>query len=182
MDVLVLNAHWQAIDRVNWQDALTAVIAGRAEVVDHYEDWIVKSPSQAIKVPSIIRFFGKVFFHKRSVRFNRNNVYLRDKGRCAYCSETVSRKEFTFDHVLPRSQGGKTDWENIVVACFPCNQKKGGKSLSETRMSLKVTPKRPLLHPGVHDPALGSWQEGMPTSWRDFLSGIAYWHAKLDDE
>jgi 5-methylcytosine-specific restriction endonuclease McrA len=181
-DTLVLNLAWQPIDRISWQLAIQAVVSGRAEVIDHYEDWTVRSPSSSWKVPSIIRFLTRVFFYRRGVRFNRHNVWLRDKGACAYCQKSVSSREFTFDHVVSKKNGGKTTWDNIVVACFPCNQKKGDKTLAEARMKIHTKPHRPSMAPGAASPALGRWDESMPKSWQDFLVGVNYWHAEIDQD
>lgn len=148
MDTLVLNSAYLPIDRVSWMDAIGDLITGRAEVVDVYENVTVRSGSgtdcnlphtfQALateetgvwRVPSIIRFLSKAVFHKRNVKFNRHNVWLRDAGRCQYCMEKLSTQEFTYDHVLPQSRGGKTSWENIVCACIPCNHKKADRTPS----------------------------------------------------
>lgn len=182
MDTLVLNSAYMPIDRVTWQDAICAIVSGRAEVVHHYEDRIVRSPFKEWRVPSIIRYLSRVFsVFRRGVRFNRNNVYLRDKGLCAYCAKHVSRRDFTFDHVVPKRAGGATRWENIVISCFPCNQKKSDRTPEEARMKLLHKPIRPTLTPGFASASLGGWDEGMPESWKDYLIGHSYWHSSLEE-
>lgn len=180
-DTLVLNCSYMPIDRVSWQRAFSLVFAGRAAVVEEYEDWTVSSTSQAFKVPSIIRFLGKAsHFFKRGIKFSRQNVYVRDKGRCQYCGARVSRDDFTYDHVVPRKDGGKTVWDNIVVCCLPCNQQKSSKSLQAAGMRLLALPVRPKSLPGA--PAyVMSWTDGMPLNWREYLGSINYWTTKLDE-
>lgn len=191
-DTLVLNKNYQAIDRVSWQDAFTAVCAGRAEIVDTYSDWVVHSPNSEFKVPSIIRFLGKAFFFKRGVRFSRLAVFLRDKGACGYCNRPLAKNNFTLDHIYPRAHAKKdlntdievvsprdlTSWSNVITSCKKCNSEKGGRTPEEAGMKLLRKPTKPNPHPGVADPSIGSWQEGMPESWKDYLPEYAYWVTK----
>jgi len=182
MQVLVLNVSYMPINRVPWQDALCDVFTGRAEVVEEYDNWVVHSSTMCIPVPSVIRFIStaanNVF--RRGVKFNRNNVWMRDKGRCQYCNRQVSRAEFTYDHVRPQSQGGRTRWENIVVACTPCNQRKRDRSPEEVGMRLIREPYRPKFLPGVSFPVF-QWDDDMPPSWKDYLGSVRYWHSELGD-
>lgn len=195
MDTLILNSAYMPIDRKSWIDAIGDLITGRAEVVETY-DAVIRSgkmigdvPLNLIPltteedgvwlVPSIIRFVTKAVFISRPVKFNRHNVWLRDKGRCQFCSTKLSMAEFTFDHVLPQSRGGGTNWLNIVCACLPCNHKKANRTPAEAGMRLRREPLHPKYLPGEVSPTL-KWQEGMPESWKDFLSSVSYWHSKLD--
>jgi len=179
MDTLVLNSSYMPINRVSWREALSCIFSGRAEVVEEYEDRTVRSPSTVFKVPSIIRFLSRaVGFFRRGVKFNRNNVYLRDKGSCQYCGKKVTRSGFTYDHVIPRSQGGKTKWDNVVVACLPCNQRKRDRTPAQAGMSLLNKPVRPRSLPG--NPAQLVWENSMPSSWKDYVGTVSYWHDRLD--
>lgn len=196
MDTLVLNSAYLPIDRISWMDAIGDLLTGRAEVVDCYENVTVRSGTAAEtklsttfmalatdqdgvwRVPSIIRFLGKAIFHKRFVKFNRHNVWLRDQGTCQYCGIRLRTEEFTYDHVLPQSRGGKTKWENIVCACIPCNHHKSNRTPVEARMRLKREPFKPSQLPGQLSPAL-AWKAGMPESWRSFLESVRYWHGGL---
>ncbi|MEO1083168.1 MAG: HNH endonuclease [Acidobacteriota bacterium] len=181
MDTLVLNAHYQPVGRVSWQQAFRLIFTGRAEVVENYADRVVRSARDAWPVPSIVRFLRKVakMPFRRKVIFNRRNVYLRDRGRCQYCGVVVPSTEFEFEHVVPRAQGGRTAWDNIVVACVRCNQRKGGRTPEQAGMRLMSQPRRPTSLP-IKVPSGLIWREGMPTSWRDYLHSVRYWHAKLD--
>jgi 5-methylcytosine-specific restriction endonuclease McrA len=179
MDTLVLNAAYMPINRVPWQRAFTWIFTGRAEVVEEYEDRTVRSPSFEFKMPAIIRFLGKVVgLFRRAVKFNRHNVYLRDKGRCAYCGNQIRKSDFTYDHVVPRSQGGKTVWNNVVIACLPCNQRKANRTPAQARMKLRVKPVRPKSLPG--QTRLLRWEVGMPETWRDYLGSVSYWQDSLE--
>jgi 5-methylcytosine-specific restriction endonuclease McrA len=157
-------------------------VTDRVEVIDAYEDRLIHSATQVFQMPSIVRFLHKVTgMFRRGIKFNRRNVWLRDKGACGYCGKKVQMTEFTFDHVFPRNQGGKTRWENIVVCCPPCNQRKSDKTLEQARMRLRIQPVRPKSLPGAYTPLL-VWNENMPQSWKDYLGSVHYWHGEIDEE
>jgi 5-methylcytosine-specific restriction endonuclease McrA len=179
MDVLVLSSTWMPINRVTWQRAITLVYSGLVEVVEEYTDWNVRSVRQTFKVPAVIRFFVGATGWKRSVRFSRENVYVRDKGRCQYCGVPVAKSSFTYDHVIPRSQGGKTRWENVVVCCLPCNQKKGSRTIAQARMKLLVKPVKPRSLPGGTRLAL---PHKVPEQWRPYLRDFSYWNTELESD
>ena len=174
--VLALNSGYMPVDIISWQTAICDVVSGRAVVEDTYEGLFINTPSMAIPLPSIIRFvtkaLGKVFH--RGVRFNRKNVWLRDKGACQYCGKKVPVSDFTFDHVVPRNQGGKSIWENIVVACHPCNQKKKDMTPVQARMRLLTHPIKPKTLAGSWTPM--GWKEGMPDSWKSFIASNHWWN------
>jgi len=178
--VLVLNNGYMPIDIVPWARAIMDVLSGRAVVEDIYEDLYIRTPSMSIPVPSIIRFVTKAAgVFRRGVKFNRRNVWLRDKGTCQYCGQKVSVSSFTFDHVVPRKQGGKSVWENIVVACWPCNAKKEGRTPEQAKMRLLSKPTRPRHLPGAWTP-LG-WRDGMPESWKDYVGSVHWWTDKIEE-
>ena len=181
MDTLVLNAAYQPVARVSWQRAFTLVFTGRAEVVETYADRVIRSAREVFPMPSIVRFVRMVkTYFSRGVRFNRRNVYLRDKGRCQYCGHRVPSNAFNFEHVVPKAQGGRTTWANIVVSCHPCNQKKGNRTPEQAGMKLLSQPYRPKSLPGMGRTQL-AWHEGMPSTWKDYLQTVRYWHATLGD-
>lgn len=177
-ETLVLSQSYEPVARVSWQRAVTLIWEGKVEVVEEYEDWTVRSVTIELKVPSVIRFLKRVIGKKRSVKFSRENVYARDSGRCQYCANKVSRPEATYDHVLPRSQGGGTRWENIVIACVPCNQRKGGRTPEQARMTLLSVPVKPKKLPDSLKLTF-TWQKGMPESWRSWLRSVSYWNGEL---
>lgn len=180
MDVLVLNHAWQPLRRVSWQTAFGWVFTGRAEVIESYADRQISSAHSSWPMPSIVRFLRKVTrFFRQVIKFNRRNVWLRDRGRCQYCQVAVSSNEFTYDHIVPRSRGGGTRWENIVVCCLPCNQRKANRTPAEVGMRLVSPAERPRRLPGPTDTTL-AWREGMPASWRDYFGSVGYWTDALD--
>ena len=181
MDVLVLDQGFQPLTRVSWQTAFGWLFEGKVEVIDEYADWVVHTASEAFKVPSIVRFIKKVAnaFRKRGIRFNRRNLYIRDRGCCQFCGKKCPTNDFTYDHVIPRAQGGKTCWENIVVACMRCNRHKADRTPAQAKMHLLKVPAKPKFLPDSHGLPL-AWHEGMPTCWRDFLYSVSYWNEKLD--
>lgn len=180
METLVLNAAYQPIARVPWERAITLVFLGKVEIVESYEDRTIRSVSFELRMPSVIRFLRMLVRRKPIVRFSRENVYARDEGRCQYCLKPVTRAEATYDHVVPRSQGGKTNWENIVIACVPCNQAKGGRTPAQAGLR-QVAPVKPKKLPETVRFAF-RFEKGMPDSWRSWLRDLTYWHGSLEQD
>lgn len=168
MDTLVLDFGYQAVDRIGWQQAIRLLVLEKVEVIEEYADRIVRSAKQAFKIPSIVRLVRKVT-KRAGVRFSRENVWLRDKGRCQYCGTHVGKNSFTYDHVIPRTQGGQTKWDNIVVACMPCNSHKAGHTPEQAGMRLLTQPCRPKSLPNTFRLA-GEY----PESWRDYVIDTVY--------
>lgn len=180
--VLVLSSSYQPIASVSWTDAITMIFGGRAEVVVYYDDKVIRSASDEWKVPSVVRFLSdrSARFFARSVRFTRKNVWLRDGGYCQYCAKAVAVADFTYDHVTPRSRGGKTVWENIVVSCVPCNQQKGNRTPTEVRMNLKSRPVKPKSLPSEKKSSTVRVSGDVHPSWRSFLISDVYWNSELE--
>ena len=130
---LVLGPDYQPISfvplsTVSWQNALKLYFMDKVNVVEYYDDWLVNSVNITMQVPAVISL--KTGFNKRKPRkFGRENLYVRDMYTCQYCGESKSANDLTIDHVVPRSLGGKTEWENCVAACWPCNHSKGSRLL-----------------------------------------------------
>ena len=151
---LLLNATYEPLKVVNWQKAVTLWCQGKVEIIAHH-DREVRAVSFAFKLPSVIRLLRYVRIKKRFdyVPFSRANIYARDEFTCQYCNTVFSTHDLTFDHVLPVSQGGRKDWENIVTCCVTCNRRKGGRTPDEARMRLVRHPRRPDVgagHPHHH--------------------------------
>ena len=133
---LVLNADYRPLSYYplslwSWQDSIKSVYLDRVTIVNNY-DRVIRSPSFSMKLPSVIALKSYVK-PQSNPNFTRFNVFLRDKFSCQYCG---SKSELTFDHLLPRSKGGKTNWNNVVTACSSCNVKKGGDLINQSEMTL----------------------------------------------
>lgn len=171
--VLVLDAGYTPIGTISWQKAFCLIMTEKVEIIEEYIDLWIHSAKQTFKVPSVVRFIRNVRKRMRNVKFSRENVYTRDKGKCQYCSIPVSREEFTLDHCIPRSKHGQTCWENVVVCCVECNRKKANKTPEEAGMRLKIQPVRPKNLFQVF-----SWKKSFPPEWKSFL----YWNVELENE
>ena len=167
MDTLVISATYEPMYRVDWRRAMTLWTAGRVEVLDTYLERVVRTVGSRFALPSIIRFKTGGAPYRGGVRFSRDNVFKRDKGRCQYCERVVRGDQVTYDHVVPRRSGGKTSWDNLVLACLSCNQRKGGRTPAQAGMRLRVKPRAPRSLPTVRE--ILSFEDGMPVSWRPFL-------------
>ena len=172
---LVLNADYRPLSYYPlslwpWQEAIKAAVLDRVEIVAVYDE-VARSPSTSIRIPSVVVLKDYVAPQKR-VAFTRFNLFLRDEFCCQYCG---ARGDLTFDHVIPRSRGGITSWENVVAACSSCNLKKGNRSLKHSGMNLR----RPARQPGSEE--LRNQGRKFPPnhlhqSWTDYL----YWDAELE--
>lgn len=178
METLVLDTSYVPVARVHWQRALTLLFMGKVEVVEEYETEKIRSVTFSMKMPSVVRFLRALRSKKRAIKFSRENVYARDHGKCQYCGGRLTRPEATYDHVIPRAQGGTTTWENVVICCVPCNQKKKDRTPVQAGMKLLSTPVKPKKLPD-HMKLTISWKPGMPPSWRDWLASHSYWNGEL---
>jgi len=143
---LVLNADFQPLSYFplslwSWQDTIKAVFLDRVNVVSEY-DRVVHSPGTVMHVPSVISLKHYVPATRRPA-FTRFNVFLRDRFACQYCAQSQPAEELTFDHVIPRSRGGRTTWDNVVTACTICNLRKGSKLPRECGMVPMTRPAAP---------------------------------------
>jgi 5-methylcytosine-specific restriction endonuclease McrA len=158
----------------SWQEAIKAVFLDRVDIVSEYDE-VIHSPSFQMKVPSVIALREYVQPKPRPA-FTRFNVFLRDKWTCQYCAEKFKTHELTFDHVIPRSRGGATTWENICTACQHCNLLKGNFLPQECRM---YPMRRPVAPTTMELQANGRLfpPNFLHYSWRDYL----YWDAELEN-
>ena len=126
-----------------------------------HDDWI-RSVSFEIQAPRVIRLLGFDRVPKQTLHLNRRGVLARDNHTCQYCARRFAAHELSLDHVMPRSRGGCTEWENVVCACLTCNVKKGGRTPREARMLLGRKPYRPsyspLLTVKLANPKYESWK------------------------
>lgn len=181
METLILDISYRPHARVSWMEAITKVLIDKTvEVVETYPDRHINTVNWTINMPSVVRLLRPVKRDK-AVKFSRHGIYTRDRGRCQYCGERVQRSEYQNEHVIPRKQGGKTCWENIVLSCMICNQKKGGRTPEQAGMRLLSTPVRPKKLPDAGNLGM-TFHRGMPESWRTYLRDHAYWCAPLEEE
>lgn len=167
--VLVLDAFYQPYRVVSWETAVCRLYSGRAEVIESTDE-VLRSPSMSMQMPSIIRMLKKPRTRKVSIKFSRANVLLRDGHTCMYCGQEREPHELNYDHVVPRSRGGRTEWDNIVAACYPCNAKKGDRTPEEAKMPLRRHPRKPVWLPVV--PKKFDLRT-VPESWRVYFRQAA---------
>jgi 5-methylcytosine-specific restriction endonuclease McrA len=198
--VLVLNKLFMAIHIISVRRAFVLLCKDLAEVVSQEDgqfstydfqtwrevsefrakffrqeddDW-VRTASSEIQVPRVIRLLGYEKLPKQTVKFNRRNIFARDHNQCQYCGKKFPTTELSLDHIVPRSQGGRSTWENIVCACISCNVKKGGRTPKQAHMTLVRKPEKPKRSPLLNlKLTLTKYQ-----SWKTFLEN-AYWSVEL---
>lgn len=191
--VLVLNRFYLPVNVTSVRRAFCLLYEGLARAVDEqfrtfdFESWAALAVAldddsiglvdRVIRVPRVIVLLAYDRFPKRHVRFSRANIYGRDRNTCQYCGRGFSRSELNLDHVIPRSRGGLSTWENIVCCCLHCNKRKGGRTPEEAGLRLLRPPRKPRWTPLLHV-ALN------PTRYREWLPflnevDLAYWNTEL---
>lgn len=171
---LVLSQGYEPVRVVSWQRAITMISLGKVEIIEEY-DGFIRSTSVVVKVPAVVRLINAFRRVKKPVKFSRINIYARDGYKCQYCGSKEKMGDLTYDHVLPKSRGGKTSWTNIVTCCYGCNSKKRDRTPREARMTLHKEPVRPKWVPAV---AITVSRVSVPDAWRDYL----YWTGTLEGE
>jgi 5-methylcytosine-specific restriction endonuclease McrA len=163
------SAIWQNMDLSEW----TELSALKREFEPDGFDWI-HTVRMAVAVPRIIRLLGYDKLPRQEVKFNRRNIFARDSNRCQYCGKKFSTIDLSLDHVIPRSQAGKTTWDNIVCCCVKCNVKKGGRTPEQAHMKLLSKPVKPKRSPAISFKLTDERYH----SWKQFLDE-AYWTVEL---
>jgi 5-methylcytosine-specific restriction endonuclease McrA len=192
--VLVLNRNYQPVHVTSVKRAFSLLYQGVAKAIDEqyklyeFADWAALSATQdcittvnrTIRIPRVLVLSAYEYLPKGRVRFSRLNIYARDQDTCQYCARTLPRSELNLDHVNPRSQGGKTTWENVVCSCVPCNLKKGGRTPEQAGMRLLRKPFRPRWTPLFR----GAIRRVTYREWLPFLrvEDSSYWNVELLDE
>ena len=198
--VLVLNKMFMAVHIISVRRAFCLLCKDLAEVVSleegqfvsynfsswrevseyraqHFrreeDDWVRTSTTQ-IQVPRVIRLLGYEKMPKHTVKFNRRNIFARDNNQCQLCGKKFPTTELSLDHVVPRSQGGQSTWENVVCACVECNVRKGGRTPKQAHMSLIRKPEKPKRSPLLNLKLTHKKYQ----SWKTFLDN-AYWSVEL---
>ncbi len=194
--VLVLNRHYQPIHITSAKRAFCLLYSGVAQVIDpqfrifDFADWAqlsvemgddaVHTVNQAIRVPRVIilQLYDRI--PKTKVRFSRHNIYMRDANTCQYCGSQLPRTDLNLDHVVPRAQGGRTTWENVVCCCIDCNLHKGARTPEQAGMRLHKVPFRPRWTPTFR----AAGDRVRYREWLPFLDlpTASYWNVELSDE
>lgn len=173
MRTLVLDQGYQPHRVVSWQRAVTMLFDGKVEVVEEYDEEI-RSLYISIKMPAVVRLLHRVRGKKQAVKFSRINVATRDAFRCQYCGTKHVLSKLTYDHVVPRSQGGRTTWENIVMSCYSCNEEKANRTPAEAGMRLMRVPVKPTFLPVI---TMRFDVTNIPDAWVNWI----YWNGALEE-
>jgi len=162
MQTLVLDQGYQPINLVPWTRAMSYIARGKVDVLEEYEQEVHFN----MGMPAVVRLNHNIDTKKKRIKFSRQNVLARDRFRCQYCGAGGRNVVLTFDHVLPRSRGGRTEWENIVMACQACNARKANLTPQEAGMHLRVQPVRPTWVPSFN--VVLQNIELIPVEWREY--------------
>jgi len=198
--VLVLNRYYMAVHVISVRRAFCLLFKELAEVITiddgqyvsfNFASWREVSEARAlfkepdddfirtvqfeIQVPRIIRLLTYERFPRQKVKFNRKNLFARDGNRCQYCGKKFPTTELSLDHLVPRSRGGRANWDNIVCACLRCNVRKGGRTPREAGMRLIREPVEPKTSPVLSL----KLSHRKYKSWKAFLDN-AYWSVELE--
>lgn len=188
---LILNRSWQPVGVAPVSRSLVLVWNDNARVVDPedyrlytWSDWAALRPREnepfiqgvrlRLRVPEVIALTQYDRVPVNGVSFSRRNIYKRDRYTCQYCGGQPGSEELTIDHVLPRSQGGVSTWENCVLACIGCNARKANRTPEQAAMPLRKKPFRPLWRP------IYATRDVRIDSWTRFVSE-AYWNVELEE-
>jgi len=169
--VLFLDCDWQPMRVESWTRAVTDLFLGKIEVVEYSRDRTIKGVNREYPMPAVVRVLRRFRRDRVAIKFSRINIYTRDRFACQYCGARFDAEDLTFDHVVPRSAGGRTSWENIVTACMPCNASKANRTPREASMSLLRRPVKPRFLPIV---SVQMDVRHVPEEWRP------YWSTPLD--
>ncbi len=196
-DTLILNRQFYAIQVVSWQKAITLLYRGHAVALDeecnryNFDEWrelsqmiedhpagFVNSVSFKIAIPEVIALLFYDELPKGEVKFTRRNIYKHYNNKCCYCDKQFGTEDLNLDHVMPKSREGKSDWDNIVLSCIPCNTEKADRTPQEAKMKMHYQPARPKWKPSF----LVKVNTGFKarTSWRKFVDKV-YWDSEIEN-
>lgn len=192
--VLVLNRTFLPVEATTVRRAFSLLVGGQAAVLDEdfyvvqWREWqdippradleTIHTPSRVFRIPRVIVLTHYDRTARHEVKFNRKNIFLRDRNHCQYCGRRQPTRELSIDHVIPLSRGGKSVWENVVCACLPCNSRKGSRTPEQCGMRLVKAPAKPRWHPMMK---LGITRKAWFEPFRSLLD-VAYWTADLDED
>lgn len=193
-NVLVINRSYFPVHVTTLKRAVCMLYQGIAKAIDNeyktfdFKSWMELAAAandetiglvgRVIRVPRVIVLVAYDHLPKRGIRFSRLNIMLRDKHTCQYCHKRMARNQLNLDHVIPRSQGGLTTWENVVTSCHECNRKKGGRTPKEAGMKLIHLPFKPATVPFIDLSRNAIRYE----EWKPFINFVdfSYWNTELE--
>lgn len=192
--VLVLNQNWMPIKVVNVEEAISNLYSNKVSALDHqyrmhtWESWVdnwkdaklaaqhmIRSSRMSVVKPRVIVLKHYKGFVVRRAKLSRRNLYLRDDKTCQYCGVHGTLSDMNIEHVVPKSRGGQTKWNNVVLACVPCNQRKDNRTPEEAKMKLIRKPFEPKWHDLQGEEIRKTY-----SNWHELLSDM-YWHVELKD-
>ena len=152
---IVLNADFSYLNTISWKRAVKLVLAQKVRVVKESDKVVRYGQNGLFRIPSVVALIKLIrIIFRGSVPFSKQNLIIRENGKCAYCGKRT--KALTIDHIIPRSRNGETSFENCVAACRICNGKKGAKTPNEAGMKLKVRPVQPTISEFLRKKMVGS--------------------------
>jgi 5-methylcytosine-specific restriction endonuclease McrA len=168
---LLLDKNWQPIKLITWESAIKLLVSEKAQTVSEYTDQKVRSATKSFSIPAILRTNAVSQHNPAKVACTSSNVFVRDKNSCAYCGEKMVKSQLTVDHIVPLVQGGKWEWINLITACRPCNQRKGGRTPKQAGMNLLYKPKEPRWSIMFN---IRLSKNDKVEYWRDYLYGLDF--------
>lgn len=172
--VLFLDTAYRPLRIETWQRAISDYFTGKVEVVEYSRDHTIQGVKETYPMPAVVRVLRNFKREKIRIKFSRLNIYARDGFTCQYDGRQHPTEDLTFDHVVPRSRGGKTNWLNIVTSCSRCNAEKGNRTPEEAGMKLLRQPRKPHFLPSVQVRGMGD--RPMPPEW------AGYWNVGLNKD
>jgi len=170
--VLFLDAQWRPLRVEPWTRAFSDLMLGKVEVIEFSKDKTIQGVNRTYPLPSVVRVLRQFKRERLRIKFSRINIYSRDKFICQYCAVRKMTEDLNLDHVVPRAQGGKTTWENVVTSCIPCNTEKANRTPAQAKLKLLTVPRKPAYLPTFTIKHIRV--EDMPEEWR------GYWVSALE--
>lgn len=162
---LCLSSSYIPIAPIPWERALVLTLMEKADLLEVYDDK-VRSPSVEFNVPAVVRLRAYVPRSRRMAKFTKKALCVRDKYECAYCGDKLTPNRITLDHVVPKSRGGTSSFDNLVTSCYACNYTKGQRTPEEANMPLLRKPFAPTFFLGIDE----GWRyNGMPEQWTTWI-------------
>lgn len=165
--VLYLDVDFRPLRVEPWQRAISDFFTGKTEVIEYSRDRAIQGVSRTYPMPAVVRVLRRFKRDRIRIKFSRLNIYARDAFVCQYDGKRYATEDLTFDHVTPRSRGGKTEWSNIVTCCRGCNAAKADRTPAQAGMTLLRAPRKPHFLPAV---MVKMDARHMPAEWAGYWS------------